>query len=47
MDKSKERMAICKQCDKFNNTLKLCEICKCFMPVKTRLDNVSCPLEKW
>ena len=42
-----EKYAICKQCEKFDNKLKLCKVCKCFMPVKTRLPNTKCPLGKW
>ena len=43
----KEKLAICKQCEKFNDTIKVCGVCLCFMPAKTRLPGQSCPLNKW
>lgn len=42
-----ERMAICKQCDKFNHENSRCNECGCFMEYKTLLPYVSCPLGKW
>ena len=42
-----EKYLICKKCEKFNDTLKTCKVCHCFMPVKTKLPNVECPLQKW
>jgi len=42
-----DRYKICKQCDKFNNVLKTCTICHCFMPVKTKIPQADCPLKKW
>ncbi len=42
-----DRYKICKSCDKFNNTLKTCTVCHCFMPVKTKLNWAECPLKKW
>ena len=42
-----ERYKICKICDQFNNTLKTCQICHCFMPIKTKLPQAECPLKKW
>lgn len=44
---AKEKLAICKQCEKFNNTLKTCQLCHCFMPAKTRLPGTECPIKKW
>lgn len=44
---AKERLAVCKSCDKFNNTTKFCGVCHCFMPVKTRLGFTECPEKKW
>jgi hypothetical protein len=40
------RYDICKSCDKLT-FIKTCSVCKCFMPLKTKLDNVACPLKKW
>jgi len=45
-EKSSDRMEICKKCDKLSK-LKFCKACGCFMPLKTRLENASCPLDKW
>lgn len=44
---SKERYEICKSCDRFNNILKICKECNCFMPVKTRFQFAWCPIGKW
>ena len=44
---AKAKLTICKQCEKFNNTIKVCKICKCFMPAKTRLPGQHCPIGKW
>lgn len=42
-----ERYLICKQCKEFDNTLKMCRVCHCFMPVKTRLPGAECPKGLW
>lgn len=42
-----DRYLVCKACEKFNNTLKTCTICHCFMPVKTKIHMAECPLKKW
>jgi membrane protease subunit (stomatin/prohibitin family) len=39
-------MSICEECPKFTK-LKFCEECGCFMPVKVKLKDVKCPLDKW
>ena len=44
---AKVKLDICKQCENFNNTTKICGICHCFMPAKTRLPGQSCPIDKW
>jgi hypothetical protein len=41
------RFAICKSCDDFNKTLNTCKICNCFMQVKTKLAESSCPVKRW
>ena len=38
----KERIAICKSCDKYIKLLGNCSICKCFMKVKARLAPMEC-----
>jgi len=27
--------------------LKVCKVCKCFMPLKAKLKRTKCPLGKW
>jgi hypothetical protein len=41
------RYAICRTCEKFNSKTKICMQCGCFMPAKTKLKSVVCPLSKW
>lgn len=43
---SNQRYEICNSCDKLNSA-KFCTECGCFMPLKTRLPGVDCPLGKW
>lgn len=40
------RIEICKSCDELNS-VKFCQQCGCFMPLKTWLKSSSCPLKKW
>lgn len=44
---AQSRYNICKQCDKFNSTLKLCTQCNCLALAKVRLTFTECPLKKW
>jgi hypothetical protein len=41
-----ERLAICESCDRYTSK-KTCEICQCFMPLKTTMSNMKCPIDKW
>lgn len=43
----KARLTICSECERFFKPTKTCKECGCFMIVKTRLKNASCPLLKW
>jgi len=43
----KERTAICKSCDKFDDLQNKCMECGCFIPAKARVIIDSCPLNKW
>ena len=43
---AKARYDICRQCDSFSS-LKLCNECGCFMPLKVKIKSSSCPLKKW
>jgi hypothetical protein len=42
-----ERMEICKSCDRYRELTQTCELCGCFMPLKTTAANMACPLDKW
>jgi hypothetical protein len=41
------RMAICKKCEFFIKKTSQCSKCGCFMSLKTKLVNASCPVGKW
>lgn len=41
------RMDICRACEFFIVESEKCQKCGCFMPRKTALKNISCPIEKW
>lgn len=41
------RLDICKWCDNYIKMAKMCKICKCIMPMKVRLKNAKCPINKW
>lgn len=42
-----QRLVICQECDKYIKMAKICSVCKCFMPLKIRLRESKCPLDKW
>lgn len=44
---SKIRYRTCKLCPQFDPSLKLCEKCNCFMPIKVQFKMFNCPLGKW
>ena len=44
---AKKRYEICKKCEKFNNAIKVCGECLCFMPIKVQIERKSCPIGKW
>jgi hypothetical protein len=46
-DVQNQRYFICKSCDKFNNKVKICKECGCFMPFKVKIDSTKCPQNKW
>jgi hypothetical protein len=41
-----ERIKICESCDRYT-AKKTCEICQCFMPLKTTMANMACPIDLW
>lgn len=40
------RLGVCEGCEHYSNS-KTCELCQCYMPLKTTMANMACPLEKW
>lgn len=43
----KIKLDICKQCENLTMSTRMCKICHCFMPAKTRLPGTKCPIGKW
>jgi len=43
----KPRLEICKSCEHYNHTYRVCKECHCIMPVKVILPFVKCPVGKW
>jgi hypothetical protein len=41
------RMEVCEGCDRYRQDSQTCEICGCFMPLKTTMGNMKCPIDKW
>lgn len=41
------RLNICNSCDKLVQITKQCKECGCIMPVKVKLKDATCPLNKW
>ena len=44
---SNSRLDICKACPELIQFSKQCRKCGCFMNLKTKLENASCPIGKW
>lgn len=43
----KERVTICKSCDKYDELENRCTECGCYVPGKAKIILDSCPLKKW
>jgi hypothetical protein len=41
------RLEICKRCIFYRPTTNQCKKCGCFMKLKTKLENATCPVGKW
>ena len=41
-----KRLEICEGCEHFT-IIRQCNICHCFMDLKTTLENAYCPIRKW
>jgi hypothetical protein len=46
-EKAEERYSICKSCPELFEMTKQCKKCGCFMAIKTKLKDASCPIGKW
>jgi hypothetical protein len=46
-DVQNNRISICESCERFFKPTRQCKECGCFMDIKTKLEQASCPLEKW
>ena len=44
---AQERLDICRNCPSFVSLTTQCQECGCFMKMKTKLPNATCPLGKW
>jgi len=44
---SDARLDICKSCPEFVRLTSQCKRCGCFMPLKTKLAEAVCPINKW
>lgn len=42
-----ERLEICEQCDHYIAESGQCDICLCYMKLKTAMANMKCPVDKW
>jgi len=42
-----ERMKVCEACPSFKKLARQCSLCGCFLDLKTKLIDASCPVEKW
>lgn len=46
-DLAAQRIAICQTCPSLLKITTQCKECGCFMKLKTKLQNATCPLAKW
>lgn len=46
-EESADRYAKCLACPSLIKTTKQCKECGCFMAMKVKLKNATCPLGKW
>jgi len=46
-DLAKNRLDICKSCEHFIKLSHQCKKCGCFMNLKSKLKDATCPIGKW
>jgi hypothetical protein len=44
---AKARLDICLLCPELTKATKQCKKCGCFMHLKTKVENATCPIGKW
>ncbi len=44
---AESRYKTCKECPHFKPKSKRCELCGCFMKIKTKIIFTECPINKW
>ena len=44
---AQQRMDTCSTCEHLIQMTKQCKKCGCFMPMKTKLKDATCPVGKW
>jgi hypothetical protein len=42
-----ERLKVCAECAAFRKLARQCSLCNCFMDLKTKILQASCPKELW
>jgi len=42
-----ERLSICGNCEHFYSPAKRCQVCGCYMELKTQFANMKCPKNYW
>jgi len=47
LEEINKRISICESCEYFIKITKQCSKCGCFMKLKTRLTDASCPIGRW
>ena len=47
MTTHKKRLQICERCQYLDKRIKVCKVCKCFMPLKARAPGAKCPKNLW
>ena len=47
MGNSEQKMEICRKCEHYIEKSGRCDICKCYMSMKTRFNVFNCPAGHW
>ena len=46
-DLTKARINMCHECEHFSKIMDQCKLCGCFINLKAKVLEASCPIEKW